>query len=84
MNKIIFHNKIANIKSANCISETNSPNISLANKSSCTVLQTHGYETGSSPVLSVNIKSMGDVTSGVPMLLALLKAYSLSLLFSYF
>ena len=33
----------------------------------------YGYETGSSPVLSVNIKSMGDVTSGVPMLLALLK-----------
>ena len=31
------HNKIANIKSANCISETNSPNISLANKSSCMV-----------------------------------------------
>ena len=37
-----------------------------------------------SPVLSVNIKSMGDITSGVPMLLALLKAYPLCLLFYYF
>ena len=31
---------MANIKSANCISETNLPNISLANKSSCMVATT--------------------------------------------
>ena len=31
--------QIANIKSANCFSQTNSPNITLANKYSCTVEQ---------------------------------------------
>ena len=30
--------QIANIKSANCFLQTNLPNITLANKSSCTVL----------------------------------------------
>ena len=36
--------QIANIKSANCFSQTNSPNITLANKLSCTVLQKEQQE----------------------------------------
>ena len=31
--------QIANIKSTNCFLQTNSPNITLANKSSCTVYE---------------------------------------------
>ena len=48
---------------------------------------THRYyiqHAGNSPVLSVNIESMDDVTSGVAHALVLLKANSLCLLFSYF
>ena len=35
--------KIANIKSANCFSQTNSLNITLADKSSCMVLAKFGF-----------------------------------------